>query len=209
MMRALLAVVSLFAIVSMLWTSVTPAQACSCALPLDDAAARRVLASADLVVAGAVAETKGDRVEFAVERVYAGESVESATVAQPEGFDGDYGRSDFVEEISADCSYAITGGEGERYLLIMHESARVDGAYEAEGCTSMSFRLTMTDDYYAASLAAIERAAGPADLPFAAEEDGGGDGLPWAPAAAIGVGAIVGLVGAGAFLWRRSGRRTG
>ncbi|HEV8574291.1 MAG TPA: hypothetical protein VGR43_06225 [Dehalococcoidia bacterium] len=208
--RTLLGVASLLVVVGMLLGSVTPAAACSCALPLDDATAAQVLKQADLVVAGTVAETKRDRVEIAVERVYAGESVESATVAQPEGFAGDYGDAGggLAAEIGADCSYTITGGEGERYLLVLHKSERVAGAYEAEGCTSMSFRLTVTDDYYASSLTAIERAAGPADLPFVAEDDGGG-GFPWAPAAAIGAGAVVGVVGAGAFLWRRSSRQTG
>ena len=75
---------------------------------------RRELANADLVVAGVVAETKRDRVEIAVERVYASEGAESVTIAQPAGFDGEYGRAGdgLAAEIGADCSYAITGGAG-------------------------------------------------------------------------------------------------
>ena len=206
LVRLLFGVASVVAVVGMLWGSVTPAAACTCALPLSDAAAQEVLESADLVVGGRVAETARDSVVIDVERVYAGESgVESVTVVQPEGFDGEYGRSDFVEEIGADCSYAITGGIEERYVLVLRESEDA-GSYEAQGCTSMSLRLTTTDHYFARSLEAIERAAGPAQSPAVVEEEGGGGGFSWLAAGAIGIGAVLGLAGAGAFLLRPSRR---
>jgi hypothetical protein len=200
--RILFGLASVVAMVGMLWGTATPARACSCALPLSDDAAREVLESADLVVAGTVAETERDRVVLDVERLYTGEGGESVTVVQPAGFDGRYATSDFVEEIGADCSYTITGGPGERYVLVLQESEEA-GSYEAQGCTSMSLRLTTTDDYFARSLEAIERAAEPKELPFVPEEEDGGGGFPWAAAGAIGVGAVIGLAGAGAFLWRR------
>ena len=159
-MRALFGAASVVSMIGLLWASVSPAWACSCALPLTDEVAREVLEGADLVVAGAVAETAPDRVEISVERVYAGESEESVTVAQPEGFSGEYGNPGnlFGGEIGADCSYAISGGLGERYLLVLRESG--GGSYEAQGCTSMALKLTQTDDYFAESFAAIERVAG-------------------------------------------------
>ena len=198
---------SVVAVVGMLWGSIAPVQACSCALPLTDAAAQEVLQTADLVVGGTVAETEPDRVVLDVERVYAGEAGERVTVAQPEGFDGQYGTSDFAEEIGPDCSFAITGGPGEQYVLVLNESERAEG-YEAQGCTSMSLRLTTTDDYFAESLAAIERAAGPAPSPAPVEEAGDGGGFPWWVAGAIG-GTVIGLLGAAAVVWRRGRQRMG
>jgi hypothetical protein len=209
--RVALGLAGIMAMVGMLWASVAPVRACSCALPLDDATAREVLASSDLVVAGSVAETARDRVELSVERVYAGDAVESVTVAQPEGFSGEYGNPGnlFGGEIGADCSYAITGGRGERYLLVLRESAG-GGSYKAQGCTSMALRLTQTDDYFAKSFQAIERAAGPAAFPQAPEEESGGGGRSWLPVAgAIGGGVVLGLVGVGAFLWRAGRREVG
>jgi hypothetical protein len=207
--RALFGLASVVAMVGMLWASVTPAFACSCALPLTDDVAREVLESSDLVVTGAVAETARDRVEVAVERVYAGESGESVTVAQPDGFEGEYGNpgDSFGGVIGADCSYAITGAVGERYLLVLDEAS--GGPYEAQGCTSMALKLTQTDDYFAESFEAIERAAGPGVIPQVPEEGDGG-GSSWVPVAgAIGGGAMLGLCVVGALLWRRSSRRMG
>jgi hypothetical protein len=201
-MRVLEVLASVVAVVGMLWGSVAPAWACSCALPLTDEAARGVLEGSDLVVTGVVAETGVDRVVMTVERVYAGDSGESVTVAQPEGFDGEYGDTGnlFGGEIGADCSYAISGGPGARYLLVLNESA--GGMYEAQGCTSMALKLIETDDYFAESFAAIERAAGPPVLPQVPEEDSGGSSFV-PVAGAIGVGVVLGLAGVGVFVWRR------
>jgi hypothetical protein len=203
--RVLVGAASVMAVVGVLWATVAPVYACSCALPLTDDTARQVLEASDLVITGAVAETAREEVVMSVERVYDGESGESVTVAQPEGFDGEYGNPGdlFGAEIGADCSYAVTGAVGERYLLVLQESA--GGEYEAQGCTSMALKLTQTDDYYEASFAAIERVAGPGVVPQVPEEGDDG-GSVWVPVA-VGTGIVVGLAAAGLLLWRRPLRR--
>ncbi len=191
----------------LLWTSATPAHACSCALPIDEAAARTLLEESDLVVAGAVAARGADSVEIDVESVYKGASDSRVVVKQPASFSGQYPEAVAfdtpVESIGPDCSYTILGPLGERYLLTL--SAR-SGEYAAAGCSSFSFRLAGRDDYYARSLQALEAVAKPVSPPIdtgPASESGDGD-FPYAPVAG---GAAVGALAflAAAFVWRRKG----
>jgi len=199
---------SILALAGMMWGSVTPARACSCApgSKLAESKLAEVISFTfernSLVILGAVAASDSDRMQIDVETVYDGQPVKRITLNQPAdpGYSGDVSE---VELLGGDCSYTLLGEPGERYLLAL-KPYLVDGAYTPEGCTSWSMRLIEGDEALSRYFEAVIEAATGGLAPSPVEESDEAD-FPWLVAAiAATLGPLAFLAGA-AFLWRRGG----
>lgn len=199
-MKRLLFLLSILAVVGILWTNVTPAWACSCGSgPRLAELVPYVFERGDLVILGSVAASDSERMQIDVETVYDGAPVSRITLNQPAdpGYTGNLSE---VESLGELCSYTLLGEPGERYLLVLQ--AEEDGSYTAEGCSSWSMRLIEKDEGLLPYFQAVIEEAGKGALPPTSEE-ADDTSFPWLPVA---IGATLGplafLAGA-AFVWRR------
>ena len=184
--RVLFAVASLVAVVGMLWGSVTPARACSCAWP-SGPSDQFFYDQADLVVMGTVAEMveteegyglKDWDAVFSVRRYFKGHGPADILVDDPTD--------------SAGCGLLDKNQAGQRSVLFLLQ----DGSrYITNLCMG---GIGMDDEGDETRVAArMEAAFGPGSAPS-------GDDLPYIPVLAASVlGPLVFLAGA-AFLWRPS-----
>ncbi len=187
------------------------AYACSCALPQTDADFQRIIDAYDLVLVGSIAAPDPespypDKVHIAVEKVYKGPALRDVTLDQP--IDLATNPSALIERqvevLGPDCSYALLGQPGERYLLFL--KTRPNGTYEPGGCSSNSLQSGQADTY----LDPLERLTGvgpPAAPPSV------GAGYPtatsgvWLIPLLMTAGAVTGAAGLILLTTRRRGAR--
>ncbi|HUF53358.1 MAG TPA: hypothetical protein VMR52_06265 [Dehalococcoidia bacterium] len=120
---------------AMLYASVTPASACTCALLNDPDEIREPLTEWNpLVVEGAIAPMdETSQMKFLPEIVYWGESPDVITLDQPwvTPYDPNY-----YDNLGPMCDYTLSGRPGTRYLLFLSPSPSNHSAYTPSGCLS-------------------------------------------------------------------------
>jgi hypothetical protein len=184
--------------------NVRPAHACSCAAPASEEQVREVVDYYDAVVLGAIADVSPDRstVSLDVEASYKGPAAERLTLEQPAVAPGpDSGE---LAYLGADCSFALLGERGERYVLFLSDAG--SGVYEAGGCSSFPLAWTAAAEEYGFVYETLEGLAGPGTLPPTGGSPSESDSSPWRPFALGAAVAGAGLALSAAWLVRQRAR---
>ncbi|MEX0682858.1 MAG: hypothetical protein WD904_00095 [Dehalococcoidia bacterium] len=131
---------SLVVSVGVLYSSAAPAAACSCAFITDPDQIRRDLEewSDFVVVEGIIAAPEGVSVEnmrIPPEIAYWGDPPAEIVLDQT-WLPPYHENSGTYDNLGADCSYSLTGEEGDPYLLSLIQSETDPSTYSALGCGS-------------------------------------------------------------------------
>ncbi|MEX0800590.1 MAG: hypothetical protein WD379_05170 [Dehalococcoidia bacterium] len=189
-----------------------PAHACSCAFPFTEEQVREAMGYYDAAVLASIASTPNEsNLQVDVETVYKGDPGERITLEQPIDLPPDF-EGDGLAYLGADCSFALLGQPGERYVLFL-TAADGGSTYAPSGCASFPLAWTETTEEFRAYHDSLERIAG-TDAPAAPPEDDtlpqpwqaptdSGPDVPWLPIIGGAAAAGVALLAAGAWLLRR------
>jgi hypothetical protein len=186
MLRLLNAPVALLVMSAMLYSSVTPAAACSCSLLNEPDEVRQLLVDWNpLVVEGVIAPIdETSQIKFLPEIVYWGESPDVITLDQPWVTPYD---NDPYDHLGPMCDYTLTGRSGTRYLLFLSPSQSDPSVYRPSGCASYAMAYVeqppggATRNIYRERYDALQIATGRAHAEPVEFPAGGGQPDPDAP----------------------------
>jgi hypothetical protein len=218
-MNRLLLPLAAIAIAAALSAPLQPAHACSCAFPSTEEQVREAMGYYDAAVLASIAEpaSGGPKLKVDVETAYMGPDLGRITIEQPADVVPDSG-SGGLAHLGADCSFALLGEPGERYVLFLTSTGA--DAYRAGGCSSFPLAWAETSEPFQAFYDALQRLesaeSDPAPPPAATPEDDArpepwqapsrsGDDTPWLPIVAGAALSGAALLAAGGWLLRRRG----
>ncbi len=218
-MKRLLYALSIAAVAGILWGSVTPAAACSCGAEDEESFARVLLDYSPVVVVGRIMDTSSEYTQLDVEATYKGELMARITLDQTQKEvemlrenAARYGYAGMLVDGPGDCTVTLLGEPGQRYLLGLAKSEKVDGAYAGSLCATAPE--TPVTEYWnwPEMIRSLQEASGDGLTPGGLPADAGMPDeatFPKLPAAiAATLGPLAFLAGA-AFVWRRGERHSG